>query len=35
MLSVFSRQFEVVNMLQTSYLNWTFDDNLFLVAKKQ
>lgn len=32
--SLFSDRFEIVNIIKMPYLNWTQDDNLFLVARK-
>lgn len=33
--SLFRKNFEIINMIKMPYLNWTDDDNLFLVAKKK
>jgi 2-polyprenyl-3-methyl-5-hydroxy-6-metoxy-1,4-benzoquinol methylase len=33
--SVFSGDFELVNLFKIPYLNWTYNDNLFLIARKR
>lgn len=32
--SLFCKDFEIINMIKMPYVNWTYNDNLFLTAKK-
>lgn len=34
LVSLFNKDFEIMNMIKVPYLNWTDDNNLFLVARK-